>query len=409
MAILIINRRDHAITPYESWLISTKQKLVMLSSSEYQLSYNHVVNNYEHMEWFDHFSVNGNVEKRAIALHKIYKFTAIIAISESDLIRAAELRDYLGIPGQTMESALAFRNKVMMKDKLKHTDIQLSPYCKVTSSLDLLKFVASHSYPIVVKKVDGTGSKEVAIIHTESELEHRLEEGFKGEWIAEKFVSGRIYHIDGVAMKGELLFCWPSVYINSCLAYMDAKPSGSYILEADNPLVTRLNEMVNQILSYMPCPEVIAFHAEIFHTEDDELILCEIASRVGGSKIGITLKTAFNIDLMKTWVQMQCGIPIAWESVEREPRTISGNVLVHPGKGTFLGPPETEYPDEIIDFELLASFNQHFNYGRNCNDCLASFVLIANSEQDIEERLLAAVDWFQTSMKWDNGEIIQHA
>lgn len=46
----------------------------------------------------------------------------------------------------------------------------------------------------------------------------------------------------------------------------------------------------------------MVFYVEIFYIEEDELILCEIVSCVGGFKIGIILKMVFNIDLMKIWV-----------------------------------------------------------------------------------------------------------
>lgn len=89
-----------------------------------------------------------------------------------------------------IESVLVFCNKVMMKDKLKYIDIKLLFYCKVILSLDLLKFVEFYFYFIVVKKIDGIGFKEVVVIYLELELEYRLEEGFKGEWIVEEFVLG---------------------------------------------------------------------------------------------------------------------------------------------------------------------------------------------------------------------------
>ena len=55
------------------------------------------------------------------------RVTAVFARAEADVIRAAQLRDLLDLPGQRTASALAFRDKVVMKDHLVGGPVEVPP------------------------------------------------------------------------------------------------------------------------------------------------------------------------------------------------------------------------------------------------------------------------------------------
>lgn len=400
MAILILNRNLHSFTPYEEWLDSNE--LVMLTSSDSYDSFLPVNDRYDYIESFNRFGANGNVERRAMELHSHYRFSAIIAVAEYDLIRAAELREALGIEGQYLESATAYRNKYIMKQIVKESGVKVPAFARVRTNMDLIHFASTHSLPLVVKVVDGSGAEGVSIIRDNSDLIERLQKGFQGEWIVEEFVPGVVYHVDGLYQDGRILFSWPSVYINDCLAYIDGSPSGSYILEVGNTLVARLQQVVQQSIDALPSPRIMAFHAEIFHTPNDELVFCEIASRVGGSKIGDMINSAFDFNLMESWLRLQCQLNLN-RSVPNKPVNIVGNVLVHPKKGMFIQAPKVPIPFKAIEYEILAEPGQSFDYGNHCNDCLASFVIEGDSEEETRVKLQECVEWFTSNMVWDSS------
>jgi hypothetical protein len=59
-----------------------------------------------------------------------------------------------------------------------------------------------------------------------------------------------------------------------------------YSLLPSNPLVERLSEFIESVINALgsdphPNPPTFPFHAEAWHTPDDEIVLCEIASRGG--------------------------------------------------------------------------------------------------------------------------------
>lgn len=126
------------------------------------------------MVFFENYENNGNVDLQAIELHKKYNFTHITYLAEQDIIRAARLRyhtnhnkgrkrkntkivltfsrEYLGLPGQSMDSALCFRDKVIMKDYLNaHLPEEVKyaflinsfiEYCSIAFSLFFVHFFA---------------------------------------------------------------------------------------------------------------------------------------------------------------------------------------------------------------------------------------------------------------------------
>jgi len=58
------------------------------------------------------------VEYLALKLFDVYHFTHVIYQAEQDIIRAARIREELGLPGQSVVSANCFRDKCVMKQML---------------------------------------------------------------------------------------------------------------------------------------------------------------------------------------------------------------------------------------------------------------------------------------------------
>lgn len=145
-SVLIVSKYSFA---FDKWL-SRKHVKVLLTSKEAQeglpLS---AKSAYKHIEGFSGWDLNGLVEQRALELHREHKFTHVVALSEEDLIRAARLRQALGVrTGQQLESALRFRDKVLMKDAVAAKGLAVPTYAAVDCAMDLISFVQKHGFPV---------------------------------------------------------------------------------------------------------------------------------------------------------------------------------------------------------------------------------------------------------------------
>ena len=169
------------------------------------------------------YSESGKVESITYKLHTHNPFERIIAIDEFDLLRAARLRTFLGIPGQNYESAEIFRDKALMKAVFTNREIPTAPFLKVDSATDLIEASLQLGYPFVLKPRRSAGSEGVRVISSGEVLHAILEssseftELHNSFLLAERFIDGDMYHISGLVEGGEVVVCWPSKYYGSNL------------------------------------------------------------------------------------------------------------------------------------------------------------------------------------------------
>ena len=112
--VLVFAKTPYVWTPYDRWLAGWGIEPIILTPQEYASGYRHL----RHVHAFDGYDDNQLVDKAALDLARAHRVDAVFARAESDVIRAAQLRDVLDLPGQRTPSAVAFRDKVVMKDHL---------------------------------------------------------------------------------------------------------------------------------------------------------------------------------------------------------------------------------------------------------------------------------------------------
>ena len=82
------------------------------------------------IESFENYVDNVDVEIKAIQLSKKYNITNILSISEFDVVRSAKLREILHCPGQSLISAEAYRDKLLMKQLLHGSSVNIPKFEK---------------------------------------------------------------------------------------------------------------------------------------------------------------------------------------------------------------------------------------------------------------------------------------
>ena len=406
MSILILNFVPHDRCPYEQFLKDLGEDLILLTSDEYAQDFNQ--EDYLYFESFENYRNNQLVEYRALELYKKYQYHTIIANAEADIIRAAQLREYLNIKGQHVQSAIQYRDKVLMKKIAKKHGLPTPPFAAIDNSLDLIHFIEQYQLPIVLKPRSGVGSRDTYVISNQQELEALLAKGIPYDYMAEKFVSGDVYHVDGIIHNGEIVFICASKYLNEPIQYHNRGYLGSYILDPKNPLSIRLCKMTEQLISIFDTPAHTTFHAEWFHTTHNEIILCEIASRTGGGKIVENIYQAYQIHLDQAFVSTQCGLPFSLPGKKDEikPHKLSGWVKIPPKQGIFVSAPLAQVPNWVKDYQLLAQPGQSFTTPNGIREYIASFIVEGDSELEVYEKLIQIADWFHQTSSWQDSDLI---
>lgn len=227
----------------------------------------------------------------------------IIAPSESDLIQAAQLRTKFAVQGMQADEVKFFRDKVAMKTKVKKGGLPVPKFIDCENETNTLSFVETIGYPVILKPKDGAGSEGVNLIHDQQQLENVLKQINLTNYECEEYVSGSIFHIDGLIYNKELIFSSVSRYLNTCLDFNDGKALGSVILD-DQLLQDKLVYFARETLAVLELNNS-AFHLEVILKDEREPIFLEIGARVGGGGIPFLIKDIYKINLVQEWMKIE--------------------------------------------------------------------------------------------------------
>lgn len=395
---VIINQFSPKRVDYEKALNGIDSEVILLTKKKHEPLFEGA---FQQVLGFDHFDENDSLYHYIVELDKRSKIDRVVATHEYDLIKAGLLRDYLGVQGQSSESAIVFRDKYEMKKRLEQV-IKTPTFKRIRNAFDLIKFKDTNGYPFVVKPIDGAGSMGVTIIKDDSSFNDYLIKGVDDNLIAESFVEGDMYHVDGLFEEGELKLSIPSKYINGCLAFQDEDYDyvASFMLEKENPLYTKLNNAVQKVLLNLVVPDhAIAFHAEFFYTDKEEIIFCEIASRVGGGMISEAIEYSTGVDILSESIRAQLGVTLDLE-VRRE--ELCGFILIPPKKGKLLSINQDIPFDWVVDRYLKEDdIGKEFDGAESSVDSIVSLVIKGSTESEIQERFKMIYKWYEKNIQWE--------
>jgi len=395
MAILIFNRSNNMF--FDRWLQDVNEEIVLFNQanlSRVELS------NYSHVENFKSLDNYKLVEQKTFELLGQFEFTKVIAHSEYDLISAAYLREKLNIDGQSVKSAISYRDKIVMKECLDRENIDIAPFKEIKTKLDVIEFMNIHGLPLVIKPKDGGGSRGTHVIADIEAFEEFLNNKLDDNLMIEKFIEGEMYHIDGIAKNGKILCSITSRYLNGCLAFQRGIGLGSVLTNQKDEISKRLKELLLSVISSLPETPILAFHAEVFHTKEDRLIVCEIASRTAGSRVIDNIRNIYGLDLNRLWVRLQCGIDEKVNLPEGKVE-LGGFITIPPQNGKLIGLPQNIPFDKVIDYSVSAKPGNIFREAASSVDNIASIMIKGESEDSIESKLNEISDWYIKNMEWE--------
>ncbi len=240
--------------------------------------------------------------------------------------------------------------------------IRVPVFAVVDYVTDLLSFIEKHGFPCVIKPRSGHSSIGAAVLKDHNSLTRYLlsladtktECDRALSLDIERFVSGSMYHIDGLVIHGQVKVIWPSRYVNACVGFDSNPYLASISLSPPHPIRKRLQHFIARIIaalipdttppsasadsksaavaaptatgdnsagggsatgscgvSYGPTlwnthKPSFSFHAEAWHDPQTDLItLCEIASRTGGADVCDQFRELMGVHLHQSNAQLQ--------------------------------------------------------------------------------------------------------
>ena len=411
--ILIIGRKSLQEMRYESWFDNAMADVVLITSSEFLPNDESAMENMEqHLERLivvSSLDQSGELEFLVIKEHKSRPFSAIIATQEFDLLRAAALRELLDIPGQSLESALCYRDKFLMKRKVKGEGIPVTPFALAKSACDIVTFYEENGPTIVIKPRDAAMSRGVVLCSESEQLVKLIRSDVGAErvisprYMMEKFVRGRLYHVDGLRLEGRIEIIWASEYVGSLLPGASDGKIGSVFLDEGDPCLEKLTNCTRRVVDMLPSPDHMTFHAEFFVDEEENVIFNEIASRTGGLRINQAFFERFGVNLNKVVSLRNAGFEgvLDFERPKFQ-RSIGWLIVPQPRRGRVLSVPrgcDLPYVRELL---IRARPGEVFSgRGETYSQYLASFILEGLDAPDVKAKFDQCGSWLKDNVRVD--------
>ncbi|MFI1966483.1 ATP-grasp domain-containing protein [Streptomyces pathocidini] len=251
--------------------------------------------------------------------------TRIVALHETDLDLAAELRGEYGLPGQRTETLQPLRDKLLMARRLAAAGVPVPATAPAEDRTAVAEFAERHGWPVLLKPRRGTASAGITRLDGPDRL---AAYAFPPDtaMVVQPWLPHRVLHVDGVH-TGEGLGVWrASRYLSTCLEFTGGTALGSVELD-DLAALERIGRITERTArAVLAGPSV--FHLELFEDErTGELTVLEIGGRPGGAEVPFVWREVHGIDLMAVAFAHQTGT----EAVASEsPSEVGGWLLVPP-------------------------------------------------------------------------------
>ena len=348
---------------------------------------------------YDHPKVNELILETALC----HRPARIISSAETDVLRAAKLRSALSLPGQDLASATAYRDKFYMKSLLAQSGLPVAPMREVTKAYDLRNFVRAHGLPIVVKPRAGGGSVGVKVLADEKGVDRLgAQLSNNASLIVETFIDGDFFTVDGLMAGGHVLQMWPSRTSPNLLTVAEGRPLLSWMLPGKDELNRRIRDFVEAVVRSLPSPsEVTAFHAEVFHTTADRLVLCEIACRPGGCGHVPVYEHALGVNLYAATLRGQAGCSERPIDLTERPKAMGGFAWFPPRAGILRRLPQKCALEGAYRYSASGRVGTKYVGATSVADSVAQVLVKGPPDRNLEPTVRALVSWWEEACIWE--------
>jgi biotin carboxylase len=238
----------------------------------------------------------------------------VVGLDEFDVMTAAMTREHLNLPGMSRGQALKFRDKLTMRSIAEKAGIPCPEFVGAFNAAQITGFLADVEAPWLVKprhEVSAFGIRKCE--HPEQVWDVLTYLDGRNNWrdhpsqfLIERFIEGRVYHVDSVVTGGKVSACGVSQYGTTPFAVSHyGGVFTSSIVPYDAPERKPLEKLNTQLLKAFKYEQGVT-HAEFLHSDaDGKFYLLEVACRVGGAYIANVLEHACNFNLWREWAKLE--------------------------------------------------------------------------------------------------------
>jgi biotin carboxylase len=238
----------------------------------------------------------------------------IVGIDEFDVLTAAKAREHLQIEGISNSFALRFRDKLRMRNLALKIGLSCPEFTGAFHSEAIDRFLDDVPAPWIIKPRTEVNAFGIRKCETKEEIWRVLSEldarhtwrDHPSQYLIERFIEGRVFHVDSVVADGKVSACGASVYGETP---MKVSHGGGVFTTSVLPYKSKetkeLEKLNKKLLKGFEYERGVA-HAEFLQcAETGKFYLIEVAARVGGAHIADVLDFACGFNLWREWAKLE--------------------------------------------------------------------------------------------------------
>ncbi|MES2643137.1 MAG: ATP-grasp domain-containing protein [Myxococcota bacterium] len=246
------------------------------------------------------------------------RFDRVECLWEPFVELAAWLREQLDVPGMSLDTARAFRDKELMKQRVEAAGLRVPHHTRANTREEVWAAAERFGFPLILKPIAGAGSADTFRVDDTKELEVALARtAHVPEVSVEEFVDGEEFTFDTVCIDGK------PAYAN--VAQYHPRPLQARSNEWISPIVVTIRDMWAP--KYQPGIELglgvlgalnmgSGFtHMEWYKKANGEVVFGEIGARSPGGHLVDQMNWTGDIDIYREWARAVC-----WKSFEGDTR-----------------------------------------------------------------------------------------
>lgn len=241
-------------------------------------------------------------------LARTRKFARILALDEFDMETAAALREHMRIPGMGLTTTRYFRDKLAMRIKAAHLGMRVPEFTSVVNYDDLRGYMDNVPPPWLLKPRSEASAIGIQKLHGSEQVWRALEQlgDRQSCFLLERFVPGDIFHVDGIATEGKVVFAAVHQYGQPPMQVMHE--GGVFTTRAvlrDSREDRDLKKINAALLPSLGLVRGVTHTEFIRSCETGEFYFLETAARVGGAFIADVIEHTYGINPWVEWARLE--------------------------------------------------------------------------------------------------------